>query len=96
MNLLVTGVAGFIGSSLADKLLNDDHKVLTIDNLSTGDKENIPSGVEFIIGDCHDPAVIAQLGKQKFDAIIHVAGQSSGEVSFEDQLMICKRIHNRL
>lgn len=84
MNLLVTGAAGFIGSTLATKLLNDDHEVLTIDNLSTGDKENIPSGVEFIIGDCHDPAVIAQLGKKKFDAIIHIAGQSSGEISFDD------------
>lgn len=84
MNLLVTGAAGFIGSALSTKLLKNDHKVVTIDNLSTGDKENIPSSVEFITGDCHDPAVIAQLGKEKFDAIIHIAGQSSGEISFDD------------
>jgi len=84
VNLLVTGAAGFIGSALSTKLLNNNHKVVTIDNLSTGYEENIPSGVEFIKGACHDPTVITQLGNKKFDAIIHVAGQSSGEISFDD------------
>ena len=84
MNLLVTGAAGFIGSSLSTRLLSNDHNVLTIDNLSTGYEENIPLGVEFIRGDCQDPTVIAQLSDKKFDAIIHIAGQSSGEISFDD------------
>ena len=84
VNILVTGAAGFIGSSLSSKLLRNDHKVVTIDNLSTGYEDNIPSGVQFIRGDCHDPAIIAKLRNKRFDAIIHVAGQSSGEISFED------------
>lgn len=84
MNLLVTGAAGFIGSALSAKLFKDDHKIVTIDNLSTGYEENIPSHVQFIKGGCHDPAVISKLGNKKFDAIIHIAGQSSGEISFDD------------
>ena len=86
MNLLVTGAAGFIGSSLSTNLLRNDHKVVTIDNLSTGYEESIPSGVEFIRGDCHDSSVIAKLSNKKFDAIIHIAGQSSGEISFDDPI----------
>ena len=86
MDLLVTGTAGFVGSSLCSKLLENDHKVVTIDNLSTGYEENIPSGVEFIRGNCHDQTVIERLGNKKFDAVIHVAGQSSGEISFDDPI----------
>ena len=84
MNLLVTGAAGFIGSALSAKLSKNDHKVVTIDNLSTGYEESIPASVEFINGDCQDPAVIAQLRNKNFDAIFHIAGQSSGEISFDD------------
>lgn len=79
---LVTGAAGFIGSAIATKLLLGG-KVVTIDNLSTGKKEAIPAGTVFIEGDDFDPAVIQQLNDYHFDCIIHIAGQSSGEISFE-------------
>lgn len=58
----------------------------TIDNLSTGNIERIPQGCKFIRGDVSDPCVIAQLNGEKFDAIIHIAGQSSGEISFDDPI----------
>ena len=41
MNILITGGAGFIGSHLAEKLLQQGHKVSVIDNLSTGSLENV-------------------------------------------------------
>ena len=81
---LVTGAAGFIGGAIAEKLLSQGHKVWTIDNLSTGYNENIPNGVVFIEGACQDESSIAKLKGLRFDAILHFAGQSSGEVSFDD------------
>jgi len=83
-NYLVTGAAGFIGAAIAEKLLSQEHKVWTIDNLSTGYNENIPDGVIFIEGACQDESSIAKLKGLRFDAILHFAGQSSGEVSFDD------------
>ena len=81
---LVTGAAGFIGSAVAKKLIRKGHKIVTIDNLSTGFEENIPDGVVFIKGNCSDEKVINKLDRYKFESIFHIAGQSSGEVSFEN------------
>lgn len=80
---LVTGAAGFIGSFVARALLKEGDKVVTIDNLSTGKREVVPEGCIFIEGNDFDEAVIKQLDAYKFDTIIHIAGQSSGEISFE-------------
>lgn len=82
--ILVTGAAGFIGSHVARRFNENGYKTITIDNLSTGKKENIPSGTVFIEGDCGDPAVIRQLEAYAIEGIIHIAGQSSGEISFSD------------
>lgn len=86
MNYLVTGAAGFIGSAIVRKLISMGNKCVTIDNLSTGKKENIPSGCDFIDGSTSDKKIIDFVKNKykKFDAIIHIAGQSSGEISFED------------
>jgi len=85
MNYLVTGAAGFIGSGIAQKLLDSGHQVTTIDNLSTGYQSNIPKQCVFVRGDVNDSGV-QQLSGEKFDAILHIAGQSSGEVSFENSI----------
>ncbi|MFZ1728606.1 MAG: NAD-dependent epimerase/dehydratase family protein [Bacteroidota bacterium] len=45
--ICITGVAGFIGSNLADRLLREGYRVIGIDNLSYGVREQIPDGVEF-------------------------------------------------
>jgi len=81
---LVTGAAGFIGAALAKQFIEQGSKVVTIDNLSTGFRESIPEGVIFIEGNCQDESIINQLNSYQFDAIFHIAGQSSGEISFED------------
>ena len=83
---LVTGAAGFIGGALAKRLVADGNTVVTIDNLSTGLESNIPEGVVFIQGDCGDAAVYEQLPDDQYDAIFHIAGQSSGEISFDDPI----------
>ena len=84
--ILVTGGAGFIGSAVAKRLINLGYDVITIDNLSTGKLENIPEKCQYIIGDVFDESVLAEIEKDNFSAIIHIAGQSSGEVSFENPI----------
>lgn len=84
MNYLVTGAAGFIGAAVVRRLLEEGHTCTTIDNLSTGRREHVPAGCRFIYGDVSNPILINRLRGEKYDAIIHIAGQSSGEVSFDD------------
>ncbi len=84
MNFLVTGAAGFIGAAIVKKLLSQKHTCTTIDNLSTGSREHVPNGCRFIEGDVADAALIESIKGDCFDAIIHIAGQSSGEISFDN------------
>ena len=50
--ILVTGVAGFLGSHLSEKLVELGHKVIGIDNMLGGYQDNVPKGVEFYNEDC--------------------------------------------
>lgn len=68
MKILVTGVAGFIGSRLAEALLNHGHEVVGIDNLSTGRRANVPAGVTFIEGDIREQNI-----RDKWDLVYHAA-----------------------
>lgn len=81
---LITGAAGFIGSQLAKHLISLGHEVVIIDNLTTGYLENIPKQSRFIHADCFAQEAITQLNNEHFDIIFHIAGQSSGEISFEN------------
>lgn len=81
---LVTGIAGFIGSHLAWRLLDEGHRVVGIDNLSTGCRAAVPPKAHFIEGNAHSAAVISSLSGESFDAIFHMAGQSGGEASYDD------------
>ena len=86
-NYLVTGGAGFIGSALSKDLLSEGHSVYIIDNLSTGYRENVPQGAVFIEGFCEDENVLSELRGISFDAIFHIAGQSSGEISYDNPVL---------
>ncbi len=69
---LVTGGAGFIGSNLVDELLNLGHKVIVIDNLSTGKKSNINPKAKFIKADIRDLKKIKKYFKG-IDGVFHLA-----------------------
>jgi len=83
-NILVTGGAGFIGSCLASRLIDEGYNVVVVDNLSTGFESNIPKQAEFLKLDISKEDFTNKLPRIRFDYIFHLAAQSSGEISFED------------
>lgn len=85
MKVLITGVAGFIGSKIASKFVMMGYEVIGIDDLSNGDKKNIPSGIKFLQLDLSDPNNIGEI-PQDCEIILHLAGQSSGEISFDNPI----------
>ena len=73
VRVLVTGAAGFIGSTTAELLISKGHDVVALDNLSTGRAENVPPAAEFVEGECGDEALVRSLGS--FDACVHFAAR---------------------
>ena len=63
MKIFVTGVAGFLGSHLADALLADGHEVVGIDNMIGGEMDNVPAGVDFHQIDCNDFDHVLRISK---------------------------------
>lgn len=75
---LVTGVAGFLGGAVATALAKAGHFVIGLDNLSIGNRENVPPGVRFAPGDCLDEGTYTDaLAGESFDAVFHLAGQDN-------------------
>lgn len=83
MRILITGGAGFIGSHLVDRLIKENHKVVVIDNLTTGRKENVNSRANFHNLDICDFDKIKPLFKN-IDFIFHLAAIPRVPVSVED------------
>jgi UDP-glucose 4-epimerase len=82
--VLVTGGAGFIGSHLARRVLAQGGEVVVVDDLSNGRRENAPPGATLHVADLRDPTTLDLLGDEPFDAVFHLAAQSSGALSFAD------------
>lgn len=72
--VLVTGVAGFIGSNLADRLLTEGYRVVGVDDLSAGVREQVPAGVEFHRLDVRSPDLMGCLAGA--DAVFHLAAKN--------------------
>ena len=68
----ITGVAGFLGSHLADRFLKEGHRVIGNDNLVGGYLDNVPPGVEFHTVDCNDLAAMREIMKG-VDVVYHAA-----------------------
>jgi nucleoside-diphosphate-sugar epimerase len=89
--ILVTGGAGFIGSHIVDKLLSYDFEVTIIDNLSSGNLENINNykekpNLKFIKGDIRDLNLVKEITKDK-DAVFHEAALASVTLSVENPIL---------
>jgi UDP-glucose 4-epimerase len=85
MNVLVTGGAGFIGSSLAERLVADGHPTRVLDDLSTGYLENVPPGAELIEGDVADEEVVTK-AVEDVDVVFHLAAHRAVLRSVEHPL----------
>jgi len=88
MKALVTGGAGFIGSHLAERLLEDGHQVAVVDDLSTGSLENIEnfkehSDFEFVTGDIRNVELMEPLAG-RCDTIFHLAAAVGVRLIAED------------
>ena len=81
--VVVTGVAGFIGSRVADRMAAEGFTVVGVDDMSSGKHSNVPSSIDFIQGNLADTQTISKLPKAA-EFVLHLAGQSSGEMSFDD------------
>ena len=82
MNIMVTGGAGFIGTNLIKRLLKDGHKVVSLDNYSTGTEENHQEGCVYHDVDIRD-AVDFDFFMEKPDVIYHLAALPRIQPSFE-------------
>ena len=89
MRITVTGGAGFIGSHLVDRLIEDGHTVQVIDNLYTGNKEFVHLKAQFVELDIRDPKLYSVLEEFRPDYIFHEAAQTEVSTSMSDPMLDC-------
>ena len=87
MKIIVTGGAGFIGSHVVDDLVDDDHSVLVIDNLSTGDSNNLNPKADFENIDITDSRISEVIKSFDPDAISHFAAQTSVSIATNNPIL---------
>jgi len=75
--ILIVGGAGYIGSHMVKMLALDGHRVIVLDNLSTGFRHSARFGEKLIVGDLADKALLDQIfSDNKYDAVMHFAAAS--------------------
>jgi len=88
--VLVTGGAGFIGSNLVKKYLEEGFEVVIVDNLSTGKETNIPNGIRFYKTDICSSDFLEIVKKEQPDIINHHAAQIDIQKSIKDPVFDAK------
>jgi UDP-glucose 4-epimerase len=84
MNILITGGAGFIGSSIADAYMELGHEIVIVDNLSTGVLDNVPRGAAFYQMDIRDEGLVDIVREHGIEVINHHAAQIDVRRSVDD------------
>jgi len=83
---LVTGGAGFIGSHLVERLIKEGYKVIVVDNLSSGRKENLDLKAKFYKMDIRDKKMGEILRKEKIESVFHLAAKPIVEDIYQNPL----------
>lgn len=91
MKILVTGGAGFIGSNLVDALIEKGHEVIVVDNLSTGQKQNLNPKAKFIELDITEEKLAEVFSLEKPEVVFHYAAQIDVRKSVEDPVWDAKQ-----
>ncbi len=85
MNVLVAGGAGYIGSIMAKRLLDDGYRVVVVDSLERGEKDVVDKRADFKKGNLLNKHFVSELfSREKFDTVIHFAGYISMEESMKN------------
>ena len=84
--VLVTGGAGFIGSFIVDYLIDKGFEVIVIDNLSSGNRDNLNEKAKFYEADIRDKNTLDIFEKEKPDCVYHLAAQINVRDSIKDPL----------
>jgi UDP-glucose 4-epimerase len=82
--ICVTGGAGFIGSHVADALVAEGHRVIILDDLSSGGRDNVPSGAELCVLDVRSPAAAELIIERGVEVLVHHAAQMDVRRSVEN------------
>ncbi|MGQ0722151.1 MAG: UDP-glucose 4-epimerase GalE [Candidatus Eiseniibacteriota bacterium] len=85
MRVLVTGGAGYIGSVVAERLVEESHETTVLDDFSKGHREAVPRGCDVVEVDLRDRgALVAALRGRKVDVVMHMAASSLVGESMQD------------
>jgi UDP-glucose 4-epimerase len=92
VKVFVSGVAGFLGSHLADAFIRSGHEVVGCDNMIGGDLNNLPEGIRFEEADCCDVDAMKQLTKGA-NLVYHCAAIATEGLSVFSPTLIAKHVY---
>jgi UDP-glucose 4-epimerase len=92
MKVFVSGVAGFLGSHLADAFIRRGDEVVGCDNMIGGDLQNLPEGIEFEQADCGDVVAMKRL-LNDVDLVYHCAAIATEGLSVFSPAIIAKHVY---